>query len=131
MDLNIEKLQKEFVLYKESLDLKELGFNETCIACYMFETKPNFKWELNFNICNNKYIHIVASPSYSQAFKWFREKYNLDSHCRQIDTDKFYWKVSKINTSDKIKGYSNFAKNIEEAEFECLKKLIEIVTDKK
>ena len=40
---------------------------------------------------------------------WLRKVHFIDVSIRQIQKDgRSYWKVTKIETDDKIKGYSNF-----------------------
>jgi hypothetical protein len=121
----MEELEKEFVDYETTLELKELGFDEPCFAFFngkhlsfaRFDTLGN-----PLDICN-----CIEAPTYSQGFRFFREKYGLDSFCRQVSlSGRSYWKISRIEILEKIKGYSNFTNSYEEAELECLKRLIEI-----
>jgi hypothetical protein len=69
------------------------------------------------------------APTFSQAFRWFREKYNLicrvsvTSYGCTLDEQEFYCVItSKYGTA----SYEIF-NTYEEAELDCLKKLIEIV----
>ena len=114
-------MEKEFVSYEIALTLKELGFNEPCIR----------GWDKNGKIWYHPDSDIVLDNStFSQAFRWFREKYNVEHNNRPIkkfETDK------SREISFYIDGYfiSNLRfttdKTYEEAELECLKRLIEIV----
>ena len=80
---------------------------------------------------NNQYKHQnCTAPLYQQVFRWFREKYNIEHNNRPIkkfETDK------SREISFYIDGYfiSNLRfttdKTYEEAELECLVKLIDIV----
>jgi len=71
-------MEREFLPYQESKDLKELGFNEKCAAHYLGEEDDDIehKWEIyrNLSIDTNK---CVQAPTYRQAFRFFREKYNF------------------------------------------------------
>ena len=69
-------MEKEFIPYKESEELKELGFNEKCAAHYLDEDDLEHKWEIyrNLSIDTNK---CIQAPTYRQAFRFFREKYNF------------------------------------------------------
>ena len=75
-------LEKEFVPYQESLELKELGFDEPCIAIYEFKKLfvGEFKNSMSFELC--KKTETFPAPTFSQAFRWFREKYgyHIQSH---------------------------------------------------
>jgi hypothetical protein len=118
-------IEKEFVPYEEALTLKELGFNESCLASYFHAGK-------RLDICEyiNHGEYTVLAPTFSQAFRWFRENYNID-----ISINTVYSKYNE-NTSKKYGGvidnesvFTNvgFHDTYEEAEIVCLKKLIEIV----
>ena len=71
-------MEKEFLPYQESKDLKELGFNEKCAAHYLGEKDEDLelKWEIYRNMSINM-TNLIQAPTYRQAFKFFREKYNL------------------------------------------------------
>jgi len=131
-------MNKEFVPYQESLELKELGFDEECFGYYNFH-KPIGNSPRGFcrgiNIqdhnCENEGDDLICSAVlFQQAFRWFREKYQLDSFCRTLDSSSnSYWKISKLYDDGNIKGYSGFHKSYEEAELELLRQLIKIVQE--
>jgi len=119
-------MQKEFVSYEIALALKELGFNELCLAYY------NGYKELDHLMPERVLVGrdyngetITSAPLYQQAFRWFREKYGLNSHIHQENRNNYSYCCGQ-GYSDEIGGYQDF-KTYEEAELECLKKLIEIV----
>ncbi len=114
-------MEKEFVPYAEALALKELGFDEPCFAFYskiygFMTTSPTNKV--------NEFAGEVILPLYQQAFRWFRENYNL-----LYNINETYEKSSKYIYSIGY-GWSDALESYEEAELECLKKLIEIVKTK-
>ena len=118
-------LDKEFVPYQESLELKELGFDEDCFTVYCDHWKDGepYLWKLNqpdyaeYWDLNSK----VNAPTFSQAFRWFREKFNLH-HEIEYNGFEYLGYVSGMT--------ANIFKTYEEAELECLRKLIEIVKEK-
>jgi hypothetical protein len=65
---------------------------------------------------------FCSAPTYSQAFRWFREKYGYLSF---IDMDNYSYYRFNIYKGSSI-SEAPF-ETYEEAEFACLKKLIEIV----
>lgn len=107
-------MEKEFIPYEQAVALKELGFDDvqSCIS-----------------YANNQNSFGIASPTFSQAFRFFREKYNYwnyifpNIHQKDWNYHIQYYDVNEIWGETYIKG--NF-KTYEEAELECLKKLIEI-----
>lgn len=119
-------MEKEFIPYEQALALKELGFDECCVA--IFDMSNKLSVDDGFYKQENYHKHTVLAPTFSQAFKWFREKYGLNSHIHQEDRNNYSYSCGK-GYSDEIGGYQDF-KTYEEAELECLKKLIEIVKNK-
>jgi len=61
-----------FVPYEESLKLQEIGFDYQCIAYFNDERilKPIETDYVNFRDTGD----YVCSPTYEQAFDWFRER---------------------------------------------------------
>jgi hypothetical protein len=126
-------MEKEFVPYELALRMKQLGFDEPCFAYYytlngrdwkFAEKTEYYKLDDNMNI-GGKFT--ISAPLIQQAFKWFREKYGYWSYIKEATkgTCRFYIEKfdEKFFNSDIIDSY-------EEAELECLKKLIEIIKQK-
>ena len=131
-------MNKEFIPHQEALELKELGFDEPCFGYYednnLTITFPStssngWKWVGNSIIPAKN----TKAPTFSQAFRWFREKYNLHSEIRTY-TAKFFTpviqKLESIVTYIEYGGINSKFNSYEEAELECLKKIIEIVKNK-
>jgi hypothetical protein len=117
-------MEKEFIPYEQALALKELGFDEPCFAFYLAGAIRYKEYKDSQNKNSAFYNNTVASiPLYQQAFRWFREKYKeLKFFIKEEDfRDGLY----EYDIKD-ILGVSGF-KTYEDAELECLKKLIEIV----
>jgi hypothetical protein len=131
-------MEKEFVSYGIALKLKELGFDEPCLT-YYYELTSNIRTGLSINILNawtysgNKKLGFTLAPLYQQAFKWIREKHNID-----ISINTIYSKYNE-NTIKQYSGvidtktmYTNvgFYDNYEEAQLAGLQKMIEIIKNK-
>ena len=129
-------MEKEFVRYDEALALKELGFDEPCFGYYIGGDWDHDEYDmtLQFKIDLSKGNYLLddkkcTAPTFSQAFRFFREKYNLKGYISPVEylddtADTYHWCVyDKCNS-----GYDQLT--YEEAELECLKKLIEIVKEK-
>jgi len=69
-------MEKEFLPYQESLELKELGFNEKCAAHYLDEDDLELKWKIYRNLSINM-TYLVQAPLYQQAFRFFRDKFDF------------------------------------------------------
>ena len=126
LEKSINSMEKEFIPYSLALRMKELGFDEPCFGYYIELVNP-IQGILTIEKCDKDMDGCLA-PTFSQAFRWFREMYGLDSFCRQTNLDgRSYFKISRIETDEIIRGYSNFTSTYEEAEIACLQKLIEMV----
>ena len=127
-------MEKEFIPYEEALALKELGFDEECFISYYDKKGLTAFGPRTMFVKNSKTVKVCA-PTFSQAFRWFREKHGLYSHVREsYSFDNTLEFVSQINGSYVNHGIADKPVNrfdtYEEAELECLKKLIEIVKEK-
>ncbi len=123
-------MQKEFVHYELAVKLKELGFNEPCLTCYdklemiASHSKNVFDYK-NYNTSG----YIVSRPTFSQAFRWFREEHNLPYNLELLESGWDY--VIYVDGGDDIDYGDGPFKTYEEAELACLIKLIEIVEQQK
>jgi hypothetical protein len=131
---------KEFIPHQQASQLKELGFDEPCLAFYWNTGKFYTTAEYPHSIETHKQNQLgdynpdsTSAPLYQQAFKFFREKYDLRIWIESnYGILKFEYVISTTNSNfiDKqLNDFSSF-KTYEETELECLKKLIEIVNDK-
>jgi len=114
-------MEKEFIPYEQALALKELGFDEDCMG---YRDGGGFLMIKEMPHC------VISAPTFSQAFRWFREKHQIIPNIHSIYTDEthtkivfWFWFGNYEDDSDEEVFYDTY----EEAEFECLKKLIEIV----
>ena len=111
-------MKKEFVNYNQALKLKALGFDEPCFKCKVIGQEHLDYTPTDYDDFPEQKEKEVLIPTFSQAFRWFREKYNLH-HCIMKMHDYFFDKTLRIHTE-----------TYEEAELACLDKLIEIVESK-
>ena len=126
-----------FVPYKIALELKELGFDEPCFAFYGL-SRDDYK-TIRLSIFQNlktdylpdiHHLDVTCdAPLYQQAFRFFREKYGLHYIiCKNIQMDGYgYREVILIPYMEENKN--TIFKTYEEAEVECLVKLIEIAKE--
>lgn len=139
-------MEEEFVPYNLALKLKELGFNELCFAGFR-----DSEW-FGTDGPNSRYFHAqlfknsqfdkdqkdcCSSPTFSQVFRWFREKHRIITEIRFYNNGED-WEDTEftvtVNRFEDFATHNTFVKNdiksYEEAELICLEKLIEIVKDK-
>ena len=123
-------MEKEFVDYEIALELKELGFDEPCFAFFNGKHLSFARFDILGNpldICN-----CIEAPTYSQAFRFFREEHGLYS-CIMYSSDGiikggYSPMIDVMKPHKAILDFNNYD-TYEEAELECLKKLIQIVKE--
>ena len=121
-------MDKEFVPYEQALALKELGFDEPHFKSYVGISNNGDIKDCTYVLCNGKLNNDdVSAPTFSQAFRWFREKYGLLSYVDKCLTDTFRYNLDLNGSMIGLSGH----KTHEEAELACLIKLIQIVKEKK
>jgi dolichyl-phosphate-mannose--protein O-mannosyl transferase len=122
---------KDFIPYEIALELKKIGFNQPCYK-YIFtwgeDDNAHDEHEFLPSQCEsfNDNSFSVSQPTYSQSFRWFREKHNLKScimfRTSMADNEEYYdWLIKGQEVV-----YRHF-KTYEEAELACIKELIKIV----
>lgn len=122
-------MNKEFTLYPEAFELKQLGFDELTFGWYDGEYKDIINYDRTRNSCGWLNDNSCSVPTYSQAFRFFREKHGLHSEIRYVDDVLTYsYLITKIKTNTELEEKFRFT--YEEAELACLRKLIEIVKNK-
>jgi hypothetical protein len=135
-------MEKEFIIYEQALALKELGFDDPCFGYYdkiqIFHLCP-------FGNMNDR--GFVSAPTFSQAFKFFRDKHNLRGSIMDfiddetglewdyeisfigadLDENGHYKPLIDYSTDDESRKFKTY----EKAELGCLIKLIQLVNKSK
>ena len=130
-------MEKELVSYEMALALKELGFNEPCFT-YYYDISGELRKNISVDIHNGwTYFPnlklITLAPTFSQAFRFFRERHGLYGLYTIGDYENnFYWQIWRNDyiTKTYITASNYVFETYEEAELACLLKLIEIVKNK-
>ncbi len=134
-------MKTEFIPYEQALALKELGFDEPCFGKWLSSLQSNWKdYELilemgmNEEFEDNKNVYLLdkvcSAPTFSQAFRWFREKYGMEGQVKSWKEKGgiiWHYSVQKIGEPSIFRSIDCSAPTYEEAELACLIKLIEIV----
>ena len=151
-------MNKEFIPYEQALELKELGFNENCLAFYNFEERL-MPIDTDFTNFRELSDDLTKAPLYQQAFRWFREQVfpqivinekgdsvqgmlsllplvYLNNYEIQVIKESIYQTLDNFSGAEIpsyraahiFNGYP--VPTYEEAELACLKKLIEIAKNK-
>ena len=132
-------MESLFCPYELALELKELGFDEISLFCYDTVHEGNPLSHCPHLLLNSQLEGFenepISAPLYQQAFRWFRDVMLLDNFIIPYWFIDGEYKVKKytysIEPSNRFDEYfdcdSDQYDTYEEAEFECLVKLIDIV----
>ena len=130
-------MNKEVIPYEESVALAQIGFVQSCWHAYHDLTFPSkedkHKLEIVHNLTSytesyaHTYVNPVLAPTYSQAFRWFREQHGLCLVIKPIDDKKLELGYSLLKNGLIMNAHLTY----EGAELACLRKLIEIVKENK
>ena len=112
-------MESNFVLYQIALDMKSIGFDEPCFGRFNIDGDLVISHTEKYISSNgvDRSVFFTLAPLYQQAFKWFRDKYNLNYVI--VKADSWFYTINGCNTQEGFKTYK-------EAENACLNKLIEI-----
>jgi hypothetical protein len=124
-------MNKEYVPKEIAKVLKELGFNEPCLAWWFEEgtvsvpTEGRTFWS-DWNVNPMR----ISAPLWQQAFRWFRDKHKLLALPLNIGGD---WKhlydifIYDLDADVEFEFAPMLFESYEDAELECLKQLIAIL----
>ena len=129
-------MEKEFVPYELALRMKALGFDEPCFGYYdgnhnlqfMYNGYPEKFSKKMMGVSDSVWVGWISAPTFSQAFRWFREKYDMAHQVTYAGAKGRYNAFTDdwvYDSNGELKEFS-----YEEAELACLDKLIEIVESK-
>lgn len=121
-------MTKEFIPYEQALALKELGFDEPCFGYYGRNKKIIMPKEC-INKAPKAFKTFCLTPTYSAAFRWFREKHKINSGIVPY-YDYFYFIIKNFGSGEEYYSDDMIELTYEEAEQACLDKLIEICKNK-
>lgn len=145
-------MKEHFLNHDQSLAVKELGFDEPCLAVYhrdgsLMSIVPEFTKEQQsdkFGLINNSEclweddeesingIQEVSAPLKNQFFKWVRENKMSDSCvCRYQSRDDggiyYYYVINHDYGVEETKHYKEGFYSYEQAEDACIDKIIELI----
>ena len=142
-------MDKEFIPYEQALALKELGFDEPCFGRWIEPNELFISAPEDDEYCQkqHEFSWTALAPLYQQAFRWFREKYNIHAEITWSPSYEYYpgewsdaiYEITFVDVSY-TKEWKAESPNMqrgngkqltyEEAELACLDKLIVICKNK-
>ena len=143
-------MKDKFLPYKESLELKLLGFDEPCMALYTLGLEENNVTQLQFHLDhsrayssgtiipiennffaiqkrNSDYGYVPVAPLYQDTFEWFRNKHNLHCEIKPIFDLNMKIKYYRIKINDITRFDIPIQKTHKDVELACIRKFIEII----
>ena len=118
-------VEKEFIPYEEAFALKELGFDEPCFG--RFSNEGNLviahteKYIISDGVDRSEFF--TQAPTFSQAFRFFRKKYNLVIVIKPIDDKRLELGYNLTKNGLIIQACTTY----ENAELFSVRNLIKIV----
>ena len=126
-------MKEHFVTYEQALALKELGFDEECLAYF---NDKEFKYCLEDELVKNSLmsnsnspIFYITIPLKQQVFKFFRDKFNQHSFIELVEDDgiKYDYCLYVDKSPEECIDFGDGPHNTnEEAENACIDKLIQL-----
>jgi len=131
-------MEKQFVTYDIALTLKELGFDEPCMARFEIRTNeltevmsPKLQMFVRTESQEEFSWQICSAPLWQQVIDWFMEKYdiiiNVDMNCMENEGFTFY--VGNVKSRETIiedESYGN-VNSYYDARKEAILKTIELI----
>lgn len=136
-------MKKYFITYKQALDLQKLGFDEPCIKEFHNEVLCDNRTDgenTNSDLFELYGEGAIAAPLKSQVFEWFRDIHNIQAYIYSTTVrgnkqgkkfSDYCWNINCIDTGF-INTDARDMENVgyEQAETDCIDKLIEIIKNK-
>lgn len=128
-------MENEFVPYEQALKLKELGFNEPCLASWTYKTKSRIPtligcgallFDVDGLITNETEDIICSAPLYQQVFSWALDKYSINSQiafCTYAIASCNTWSYTFDNPTAR-QHWQGSNLSYEDSRLDCLKELI-------
>ena len=125
-------MKNEFAPYNRALKLQQLGFEEKCFCNWEESWSPEPEDEIRMVLTTDQtWLRPgwIRAPTFSQAFRWFREEYNQHSFIELVFEDEIrfdYVLYVNEDEADCIDYGDGPFETYEDAELALLDKLIEI-----
>lgn len=133
-------MKSQFVTYEIALALKELGFDEDCLAIYrdsfddfgvtLISKGIEIKGTQSKTIyCSFNDTMICLAPLWQQAIDWFNDKYGIFITLALVANGYGFYIHKNYNTTNKGENYG-FHPTLHKAREEAILKAIELIKNK-
>ena len=143
-------MENQFVTYEIALKLKELGFDEECIASYYTNIKENntakydVRKKLNASFDYNAFTdeddsgyirnsdkeYYISAPLWQQVIDWFREKQNICINIEPItfdDEPTYIFEIINLKNGRLLNNISNSFTDTNEALEQAILEALELI----
>ena len=134
-------MKEQFVTYEIALKLKELGFNDECLACYtphlgngIFELiskgSSNEKSAFNERFVKANSVNGCSAPLWQQVIDWVREKQNIYINVEPItfdDEPTYVFEIINLKNGMLLNDINSSFEDPNEAHEQAILKAIDII----
>ena len=134
-------MNEDLLPYKLAERAKTIGFDEITLA-YYYPACSKTGYALRVELPGDKFIwdydvirpfrnstikkHSFTAPTFAEVFRWFRKERGYNSYIKEETKGTYRFYVDKFEKKNYVSGnYETY----EEAEADCLDKLIKIAED--
>lgn len=118
----------EFVDHNIAKQLRDIGFNDPCFACFKDEGLGWLPTDFSYIGVTN-YETSCTAPTYYQVFQWFRDIHNIHSSIAWVT--KGYDFYVKKEPSRIINETTHVYSNYRECEIACIEYMINLVKNER
>ena len=128
-------MENQFVTYEIALKLKELGFNDECLASYHNTKIIGYEKEswLVLNEDSDQFLEstfICKAPLRQQIIDWFREKQNICINIEPItfdDEPTYIFEIINLKNGRLLNNISNSFTDTNEALEQAILEALELI----
>jgi hypothetical protein len=100
-------LESQFVPYKYSKELADIGFNEFCLAIFNDKEEIEVVSRLAMNIKD----FPICVPLWQQIFEWFSENYKIEVQIHKYREDAYFLSINNTYLVDDLDFKLKFKKS--------------------
>ena len=124
-------MKDQFIPHHLALQLKQLGFNQSCIATYFQPNLNEIKYPTTFHSNDSLKMGEIdcTAPLWQQAFDWFRIEHKLLSSISQPFNQEYCFEIKNLKDEKKEGELSSMQSKVftlySDAKYQCLERLIQ------
>ena len=128
-------MKNEFVPYEIAKELKELGFNEPCLAWWFKDSVVSVPTETrSFWSDWNVTVTRISAPLWQQVFRWFIEKHQLNGVPYYDIAGKWDYNIQRVESgllTGQVNSYIAMRDTYSEIQEACIWRLIDKIKERR